>query len=197
MHPPRKSRTGLFSLSDILRHKIWRLVLDDLKLGDHKPIRLSSRSLYTEVYPDDHFKTLAEVFTALRPYLEVSFGVYADVMATILFTEYFHIVLSPFIGGGYFNPLVREWLPKYGHLIRHVILELDLSRLGFSAQTDGMSAASGTKGMDVLINIFVQTQLKRKNIVNIHKFFLLCRRYYGNRPTSTNLLMSKPSTDGE
>lgn len=196
VHRPRKSRTGFFSLSDILRQRIWRLVLDDLDLGD-KPIRLSNRSLYIDVYPDEHFKTLGEVLRAARPYLTVSFGFYADVMATVLYTEYFHVVLSPFIGGGYFHPLVRHWMPKYGHLMRHVILELDMSRLGFAAQTENLSVSSGTKGMDVLVDTFVRTQLKRKDIGNINKLFLLCRRFYGNRPALPSSEKNKADTNGE
>ncbi|KAK1725485.1 uncharacterized protein BDZ83DRAFT_561769, partial [Colletotrichum acutatum] len=94
----------------------------------------------------------------------------------------FHITLSPFVGP-YLNPLATLWCDKYGHFMQHVIVELDLTRLGFGPGKEACKLRAGTVNMDDLIGAFVRGQLRRKNHSTLKSLVLLCRRFWGERPS--------------
>ncbi|KAM0335562.1 hypothetical protein ACHAQA_000610 [Verticillium albo-atrum] len=119
---------------------------------------------------------------ALNPYLRVSIGFFADMMLTILMTERFHITFSPFVNT-YFNPLATHWYRRYGRFMRHIILEIDMTRLGFGPDRRAIKLRAGNMNLDTLIRMFVDVQLKRQDESTLSSLVLLCRRFYGCRPT--------------
>ncbi|KAM0282800.1 hypothetical protein ACHAQH_002804 [Verticillium albo-atrum] len=119
---------------------------------------------------------------ALSPYLRVSFLFFADVMLTVLMTERFHITFSPFVNT-YFNPLATHWYRRYGRFMRHIILEIDMTRLGYGPDRRAIKLRAGNMNLDTLIRMFVDVQLKRQDESTMSSLVLLCRRFYGCRPT--------------
>ncbi|RXG43605.1 hypothetical protein VDGE_01204 [Verticillium dahliae] len=119
---------------------------------------------------------------ALGPYLRVSFLFFADMMLTVLMTERFHITFSPFVNT-YFNPLATHWYRRYGRFMRHIILEIDMTRLGFGPDRQAYKLRAGNMNLDTLIQMFVDVQLRRQDESTMSSFVLLCRRFYGCRPT--------------
>ncbi|KAF3352242.1 Aromatic amino acid aminotransferase C56E4.03 [Verticillium dahliae VDG1] len=119
---------------------------------------------------------------ALGPYLRVSFLFFADMMLTVLMTERFHITFSPFVNT-YFNPLATHWYRRYGRFMRHIILEIDMTRLGFGPDRQAYKLRAGNMNLDTLIQMFVDVQLRRQDESTMSSFVLLCRRFYGCRHT--------------
>lgn len=185
---------GLFRLPAQTRFYIWKLLLDQVRPGT-SPIRLAGFFLYKDVWTKDKFTTMQAILRALGPYLSVSFDFHTEIMLTLLMTEYFHVIFSPFTQRRV-NQLASMWLPKYGQYMRRMIVEMDMSRFSFGVNGQQAMMAgphmthSGSLGLDRLIEKFVETQLKRKrgssdkNNFTMEKLFLLCRRFYGVRPSS-------------
>ncbi|KAK7451623.1 hypothetical protein Landi51_04994 [Colletotrichum acutatum] len=166
-------------------------------IADHTsdmPICLNDGRFVREVWTDDEYTSLAAAMGTLQPYLDVSFALRADVLVAFLMEKRFHITLSPFVGP-YLNPLATLWCDKYGHFMQHVIVELDLTRLGFGPGKEACKLRAGTVNMDDLIGAFVRGQLRRKNHSTLKSLVLLCRRFWGERPSDHLPSGSRPAAD--
>ncbi|KAJ0329793.1 hypothetical protein COL5a_003618 [Colletotrichum fioriniae] len=158
------------------------------------PISLNDGRFVREVWTDDEYTSLAAAMGPLQPYLDVSFALRADMLVTFLMGERFHITLSPFVGP-YLNPLATLWCDKYGHFMQQAIVELDLTRLGFGPGKEACKLRAGTVNMDNLIGAFVSGQLRRKNYSTLKSLVLLCRRFWGERPSDHLPPGSRPAAD--
>ncbi|OHF04656.1 hypothetical protein CORC01_00127 [Colletotrichum orchidophilum] len=166
-------------------------------IADHNsdiPICLSDGRFMREVWSDDEYTSLAAAMGPLQSYLAVSFSLRADMMVAFLMIERFHVTLSPFVGP-HLNPLATLWCNKYGHFIQQVVVELDLTRLGFGPGKEACKLRAGTINMDDLIGTFVKGQLRRKNQSTLRSLVLLCRRFWGERPSDHLPPGSKPAAE--
>ncbi|KAK1623939.1 hypothetical protein BDP81DRAFT_502143 [Colletotrichum phormii] len=180
------------SLPAVARFKICQYLIADY--NSDRPICLNDGRFMREVWSDDEYTSLAAAMGPLRPYLDVSFALRADMMVAFLMGERFHITLSPFVGP-YLNPLATLWCDKYGHFMQQVIVELDLTRLGFGPGKEACKLRAGTINMDDLIGAFVQGQLRRKTYSTLKSLVLLCRRFWGERPSDHLPPGSRPAAD--
>ena len=185
---------ALLRLPSAARVRIWRELVEGVRLGG-EPISLASSYLLNDVWAPKSFKSLRALHRALRPYLQVSFAFFSEITLTLLTTEYFHMVLSPFTLKS--DPLVAHWLPCFSPYIRHIILEVDLSRFSVESLSGDVAPGAnkrathgGTVRIEQFIGHFMKAQHERMNVrkklhcLNIENIFILCRRYYGNRPVA-------------
>lgn len=175
-------KIGYLGLPDRVRFLVCKHLVAIHATEDPKPICLTSRLTWADVWEPQNFSSLHDLLRALDPFMRVSFGCFADTMLVILMTQRFHIIYTPFVNH-YFNPLVFPWYRKYGRYMRNVILELDLTRLGFGPSRQALKLISGTVNIDVLVRMFVDVQLERP-AGTLKSLVLLCRRFYGCRPQS-------------
>ncbi|KAL2881212.1 hypothetical protein SGCOL_003503 [Colletotrichum sp. CLE4] len=179
-------------LPAVARFKICQCLIADY--NPDRPICLNDGRFMREVWSDDEYTSLAAAMGPLQPYLNVSFALRADMMVAFLMEERFHITLSPFVGP-YLNPLATLWCDKYGHFMQQVIVELDLTRLGFGPGKEACKLRAGTVNMDDLIGAFVKGQLRRKTYSTLKSLVLLCRRFWGERPSGHLPPGSRPAAD--
>nr|XP_036581582.1 alpha beta hydrolase fold protein [Colletotrichum truncatum]KAF6789933.1 alpha beta hydrolase fold protein [Colletotrichum truncatum] len=179
-------------LSASARFKICQILVSDHSA--ELPISLTHSRLTKEVWKDDEFTSLANALEPLQPYLRASFALHADIMVAFLMTEQFHITYSPFVNT-YFDPLATLWLNRYGHFMQVIVLELDMTRFGFGPGIHAYKLRTGTVNLDILLNMFVETQMKRTS--PIKSLVLLCRRFYGQRPDRAALMDTESSATGK
>lgn len=79
--------------------------------------------------------------------------------------------------------------------MQQAIVELDLTRLGFGPGKEACKLRAGTVNMDNLIGAFVSGQLRRKNYSTLKSLVLLCRRFWGERPSDHLPPGSRPAAD--
>ncbi|KAK1254699.1 hypothetical protein MKX08_008694 [Trichoderma sp. CBMAI-0020] len=145
-----------------------------------KPISLNRFCWNQDCWELSDFTTLHDVLAAFRPYLAVSFDFYAELFATILSEYTFHVTFSPFIAPK-LNPLATTWLNKYGPFMRSLVIEIDLSRLGFGPSPSAISLLPGLSHVQDLILDFSMSQLIRAPEAPLESLILACRRFYGER----------------
>ncbi|WYZ43792.1 hypothetical protein EsH8_VII_000228 [Colletotrichum jinshuiense] len=156
-------------------------------IADHHtdmPIALTGCQHTREVWRCEEFTLLASALEPLQSYLYTSFALRADVMVTFLMTERFHVTFSPFVGSS-LDPLATRWYNRYGHFMQGIVVELDMTRFGFGPGKQAYKLRAGTVNLDRLISMFVETQLRRKGRSSLKSLVLLCRRFYGQRPSPT------------
>ncbi|ROT36313.1 hypothetical protein SODALDRAFT_217165 [Sodiomyces alkalinus F11] len=175
-------RIGYMGLPDRVRFLVCKHLVAIHASENTKPICLTSRPTWVDVWESENFSSLQDLLRALNPFMRVSFGCFADTMLAILMTQRFHIIYTPFVNH-YFNPLVFPWYRKYGRYMRNMVLEIDLTRLGFGPSRQALKLISGTVNIDVLLRMFVEVQLDRP-AGTISSLVILCRRFYGCRPQS-------------
>lgn len=173
----RHSPSPYFELPANIRFKICQNVVMDH--SSELPVSLDHKRSMKEVWKSDEFTSLSKALEPLSSYMAVSFGFRADIMVAFLMTERFHVTYSPFVNT-YFDPLATLWCNRYGHFMQDVVLELDMTRLGFGPGKSAHKLRGGTIKVDKLVKTFVETQSRRCS--PLKSLVLLCRRFYGQRP---------------
>ncbi|KAF9876979.1 hypothetical protein CkaCkLH20_05825 [Colletotrichum karsti] len=171
------SASPYFGLPTIARFKICQELA--MSHSADLPITLTASRSTREVWKDDEFINLASAVKPLESYLSVSFAFRAEMMVAFLMTERFHVTFSPFVNT-YFDPLATLWCNRYGPFMQQIVLELDMTRLGFGPGKKAYKLRAGTINLDTQIKMFVESQLKRS--CSLKSLVLLCRRFYGQRP---------------
>jgi hypothetical protein len=150
------------------------------RLTTKKRIRLTGRPWLKDAWRPNEFATLDEVLQPLKPYLEASFELRAEVTVALLMTRQFHVTYSPFVGE-VLNPLAFQWLRKYAPYIQNLAVELDMTRLGFSNVENADLLPPGVLHMKKLIKGLAVALKRRRNVSTMESLILVCRRYYGSR----------------
>ncbi|CAK7212239.1 hypothetical protein SCUCBS95973_001396 [Sporothrix curviconia] len=142
------------------------------------------------VWGPDAFSSLAEDLGPLQGALSASFALRAEVLAALFGTRRFHVVFSPYVRPAV-CPLATLYLPRYGHLIRNMTLELDCTRLGYGMHPAAAGLQPGLLSMGALVAAFVESVVSAASPQGetdaappLDSLNVLCRRYYGNRPAS-------------
>ncbi|KAM0466685.1 hypothetical protein ACHAPV_000190 [Trichoderma viride] len=156
-----------------------------------KPINLNRFCWNQDCWEPSDFTPLHDILVTFRPYLVVSFDFYAELFATILAEYTFHVAFSPFIAPK-LNPLATTWLNKYGSFMRSLVIEIDLSRLGFGPSPSAISLLPAISRVQDLILNFSTSQLRRAPEAPLESLILACRRFYGERED-----IPKPPADSE
>jgi hypothetical protein len=176
---PGEKKQGYYKLPDSIRFRICQYFLVDLL--DGRPVCLTRSRFTYDVWKPDSFVTLKATLDSLKPYLRISFGVYADLLVTLFVLKRFHVIYSPFITNT-FDPAATLWFDRYAQYMQSITIELDMTTLGFGPEPSAIMLNPGTLNVFAHLQRFVDGQKKRSRESNLGSLVLLCRRFYGNRP---------------
>ncbi|WXC63085.1 hypothetical protein SNK03_008902 [Fusarium graminearum] len=195
-HGRRKSSVGYFRLPDSVRLRICMYLLPD----NDKPLRLNKFPFNRDVWRSQDFASAYSTLGRISPYLEVSFAFRADVLITFLQKTRLHAVLSPFTGPRV-SPLVTKWLNTYGTYATNITIELDMSHLSGAPAHDAAMLLANSEKTGLLFKDVLMSQLKRSDDCPLESLVLLCRRFYGKRPSKpepvpVNTASSRPPSRG-
>ncbi|KAL1847268.1 hypothetical protein VTK73DRAFT_10382 [Phialemonium thermophilum] len=165
-----------FRLPDGIRFRICRHLIGDVS----RAIRLNSEGFYRPVWPPAYFESLASALQSLEPYTSTCARLHADVLATLLVTRHFHVVWSPYVRPRT-SPAAVHYVRAYAALMQHVTVELDLTKLGFAAETEVSRLGPGTHNLQPLVEGFVAAQKDRAAGDRLFNLRILVRRYHGFR----------------
>lgn len=113
-----------------------------------------------------------------------------EVLAALLMTRRFHVVISPYATDAA-RPLATRWLRRYGSRIRRLTVEVDCSRQGFAAPRAALgmlvAAEKGVRKVEGMLTDLVKALVfRRPKEFKLQSLAVLCRRHAGNRPTPTH-----------
>jgi hypothetical protein len=175
---------GYFLLPPEIRFRICQYVLGD-EVWNFRPVALTDPRFDQDAWPPTHFTDPAGALESVWPYMSVCFDMYADMAVTFLMECRFHVTFSPFVGRR-LNPLATNWLETHGRYMQHIILEVDMTRLGSNTGAGASELRIDTANITGLVEQFVGGQLRRrgrrKRHSTLRSLVLLGRRFYGERP---------------
>lgn len=186
-HHPRPL-TGYFRLPDPIR----LLITTYLLLPSSKPVRLNPRSFTRDVWRDSDFQAPSDALEGVRRYGGVSFAWRADVLMAVLGGRVWHVTLGPFVGAT-LCPMATLWLEKYGMYMQNIVIEVDMSRLGYGPNFEATRLRMSTSHVEALLQDFVTSQLRRDESRPLDSLIILCRRFYGERtPSKRTTSLTEP-----
>lgn len=175
-----KPSLGFAGFPDNVRLRICNHLLRLTLPGNNRPLRLNKASFNRDSWPHEYFQSPAEIFSLLRPYLDVSFSFRADVLVSFLGHLPLHVVFSPYVGPR-LSPLATTWLSCYGVYARDLVVEVDLSRLGCGPAAHAPGLFPNVEHIEALLCDFVESQMRRDAELPLGSLVLLCRRFFGQR----------------
>ncbi|KAK0725223.1 hypothetical protein B0H67DRAFT_124495 [Lasiosphaeris hirsuta] len=190
----RKDNGPYFKLPDRVRFMIAKHIVGSHDSG--KAIRMNSPTFLEPIWPVNHagtegervwsteyFDSLGKVLALLRGYTAVCFAMRIDILTTLFLTRRFHVVYSPFVTMTT-QPAAVLFMDRFGHLMKWITLEVDLSRLGghWHSSAACMDMGKNLVRVRTLIASFAERQLTRTGAAKIQSLVVLVRRYYGYRP---------------
>lgn len=176
----------LLRLPETIRRAIWAQVLDDnsrpLASGQGpRPVRLQPFNPHLRrLWLPDGFQSTEELFSSSEGALGTCFAMRTELLAYILTTHRFHLLFSPYTTAAV-CPNLFHWIRTYGHLMRFVTIELDLSRLGLGSSPAAARLRTGARNVNEAMRYWVDIQVASR-MGPINELVLLARRYHGIRP---------------
>ncbi|KAI0126285.1 hypothetical protein BJ170DRAFT_595898 [Xylariales sp. AK1849] len=184
----------LFKLPETVRRRIWGYIVLGQPDRTPKPIRLQLFEPFLKVVwrPDD-FQSSGELFSHAQGALSSCFSMRTNLLAYVLTTHRFHFTFSPYVKE-MICPELFYWVDNYSQFMQHIMIELDLSRLGFGADSAATRLLPGNLHVDTAVRRWVNVQVRRRTMP-IQSLVLVARRYHGLRPDATPVFgreVSKP-----
>lgn len=198
--PSYKCRFRYFDLDPSIRFHIMQKLLESYL--PQKFVLLNGKRQAAPAWPANEFATLWDVLGPLQNYLTACPRLRADVMVTVLISQPFHAIFSPFVKPNT-QPLPTKWLFNYAQYMQNVRVEVDLTKLGFGPTWDSTSMSTKLREIGNLVWVFAEEMEKRDPETNpMTLLTIYCRRYFGYRqgrnPFEGNLDMYRfPLIGGE
>jgi hypothetical protein len=178
--PQPENMTILFKLQSSLRRKIYGYIFELPPKG--KKVTLSIPSATKDVYPPDYFITPWDLIHQVAGALGTCRQMRNELLTYFWNTYHFHVTFSPFTVGPVFSGLSIKWLNLYAERVNYLTVEVDMTKLEFSACKDAkLLKKSNDKVQKVIYNLVNALDRKRHKNVMAH-LTLLVRRYFGFRP---------------
>lgn len=174
-----KRRFRYFDLDTSIRFQIMQKLLESYL--PQKFVLLNGKRQAAPAWPANEFATLWDVLGPLQNYLTACPRLRADVMVTLLMTQPFHVIFSPFVKPNT-QPLPTKWLFNYAQYMQNVRVEVDLTKLGFGPTWDSTSMSTKLREIGNLVWVFAEEMEKRDPETNpMMLLTIYCRRYFGYR----------------
>lgn len=177
--PMYKKRFRYFDLDSSIRFQIMHKLLENYL--PQKFVLLNGQRQAAPAWPPNEFASLWDVLGPLQNYLTACPRLRADVMVTVLMTQPFHVIFSPFVKPNT-QPLPTKWLFNYAQYMQNVRVEVDLTKLGFGPNWDSTSMSTKLREIGNLVWVFAEEMEKRDPETNpMTLLTIYCRRYFGYR----------------
>lgn len=181
----RGRHVGYFDLPDSIRFRIVQYLTTPRSSKPRPPqvITLSHPLFTTPIWPSKTFTSLPTALLPLHPYLTISAAFRADVLLAFLSSHTFHVVVSPYVTTK-LSPLATSWFTRHAVYMRSIVLELDMTKLGFGPDVRAGGLLPRMERMEKLVGEFVGGWLEGVEgggERRLGELILLCRRYYGER----------------
>jgi len=164
-----------------IRRRIYAFIFEYPANG--KQVNLSKDFTTKDVFPSEFFivpwDLLYQVEGALTSCIQMR-----DELSTYFWNTYhFHVTFSPYSIGPVFSGLSIRLLNGYAHRVNHLTVEVDLTKLAFSAARDAKLLKQRNKRLQkVLVNLVTALGRRRHKGNFMASLTLLARRYQGFRP---------------
>ncbi|KAI1841074.1 hypothetical protein JX266_012732 [Neoarthrinium moseri] len=163
---------------------IWGYVMHDDPSLEPKPIRMQAfNPFFKDVWHIAGFENTKELFWSSRGALSSCFSIRMDLLAYVLTTHRFHFVFSPHVKERLCAEMFH-WIDQYSHLMRHITIELDLSKLGFGPSSSAAHLVPGNLNVTASVARFTEIQVAHRSM-SLANLVLLARRYHGTRAAET------------
>ncbi|KFH41027.1 hypothetical protein ACRE_082680 [Hapsidospora chrysogenum ATCC 11550] len=188
----RASSKGYFCLPPKVRFNIYQYLMPPAR--HYQPITLSRHTFTRDAWSESSFIALGKALAPVSGYLKVSASFRAEMLVAFLSANSFHVVLSPYVDFR-ISPLATSWLLKYSPYMQNLILELDMTKLGFGPKAGATDLLPGLDHVEGMLRRLGESQTRHRTLLN--QLVLLCRRFYGHRegPIADNSEAVPPKVD--
>lgn len=164
-----------------IRRMIYAYVFEYPANG--KKVNLSKDFTTKDVFPPDFFIAPWDLLHQVEGGLSSCRQMRDELFTYFWNTYHFHVTFSPYSIGPVFSGLSIRLLNGYANRVNHLTVEVDLTKLAFSAAKDAkLLKQSNVKLQKVLVNL-VNSLGRRRHKGNVMaSLTLLARRYQGFRP---------------
>lgn len=168
-----------------IRQKIYAYVYEHPANG--KLVNLSKDFATKDVFPPDFFIAPWDLLKHAEGALSSCVQMRDEIFTYFWSTYHFHVTFSPFSIGPVFSALSIGLLNAYAHRVNHLTVEVDLTKLAFSAAKDAhLLKQSNQKLQKVIFNLVNSLGNRRHKGNAMTRLTLLARRYQGFRPAPEN-----------
>ncbi|KAK9770764.1 hypothetical protein SCAR479_12555 [Seiridium cardinale] len=171
----------LSRLPERVRRRIWSHVISENAHEARTPVRLQLfKPFFKDVWKAADFQSTKELFSLAEGVMSTSFAMRTELLAHVLTTHRFHLVFSPYVKER-ICPQLFDWIDRYSHIMEHVTIELDLSKLGLGPTPEASDLLWGNRNIITAMRHFADIQSINRT-APLESLVLLARRYYGLRP---------------
>ncbi|KAG9258371.1 uncharacterized protein F5Z01DRAFT_194720 [Emericellopsis atlantica] len=165
-------------LPEHVRRKICRYLVPKRD----KPLTLSQRAFTKHAWHSNSFTPFAVILRSLESPLLTSKLLRDDILHVLFADNTVHVTLSPYTGPR-ISPLTQYFFSTHVHRMQNLILEVDLSKLGFGPEGADLRPGLGQLGR--LLHTIGKANIERTT--PLKNLTLLARRYHGVRPDRVEL----------
>jgi hypothetical protein len=164
-----------------IRRRIYAYVYEHPANG--KQVNLSRDFTTKDVFPPDFFVTPWDLLHHAEGALSSCVQMRDELFTYFWNTYHFHVTFSPYSIGSVFSGCSIRFLNGYANRVNHLTVEVDLTKLAFSAANDAkLLKQSNKKLQKVLVNLVIALGRRRQKGNVMASLTLLARRYRGFRP---------------
>ena len=148
-----------------------------------KQVNLSKDFTTKDVFPPEFFIAPWDLLCQVEGALSSGIQMRDELFTYFWNTYHFHVTFSPYSIGPVFSGLSIRLLNGYANRVNHLTVEVDLTKLAFSAAKDAKLLKQGNKKLQkVLFNLVTALGRRRHKGNVMASLTLLARRYQGFRP---------------
>lgn len=169
-----------------IRRRIYAFVFEYPANG--KQVNLSKDFTTKDVFPPDFFIAPWDLLRQVEGALSSCMQMRDEVFTYFWNTYHFHVTFSPYSIGPVFSGCSIRLLNGYANRVNHLSVEVDMTKLAFSAAKDAkLLKQSNKKLQKVLVNLVIALDRRRHKGNIMASLTLLARRYQGFRPAPADV----------
>jgi hypothetical protein len=168
-----------------IRCRIYAYVYEHPAKG--KLVNLSKDFTTKDVFPPDFFISPWDLLKHAEGAISSCIQMRDEIFTYFWNTYHFHVTFSPFSIGPVFSAVSIRLLNGYAHRVNHLTVEVDMTKLAFSAAKDAhLLKQSNKKLQKVIRNLVIALGRRRQKGNVMSSLSLLARKYQGFRPPPAN-----------